>query len=208
MSLPAVHQPVTTASPRKLRAWIPTLLWLCVLALFSTDLFSAEHTGSSAGEDIACAVRNQVRRIVPANTFLHSQVSAFLQLWFPWRAGILFLACHFPCAATVDMALEPAGASGCRDRRQPRRTSPDLCSFTRPKPAGRLYRHDGRSIFPAGNRPLDWAGARSVPPNKSGNTIFVRQNLSIFCKFPEKSATLGENFCIRPISTTPSWRKE
>lgn len=46
MSLPAVHEPVNTASPRKLRAWIPTLLWLCVLALFSTDTFSAEHTGS------------------------------------------------------------------------------------------------------------------------------------------------------------------
>jgi VanZ family protein len=46
LSLPAVHQPVSTASPRKLRAWIPTLIWLCVLALFSTDTFSAEHTGS------------------------------------------------------------------------------------------------------------------------------------------------------------------
>ena len=45
MSLPAVHEPVTTASPRKLRAWIPTLLWLGVLAAFSTDAFSAEHTG-------------------------------------------------------------------------------------------------------------------------------------------------------------------
>jgi hypothetical protein len=42
----AVHEPVTTASPRKLRAWIPTLIWLCVLTLFSTDTFSAEHTGS------------------------------------------------------------------------------------------------------------------------------------------------------------------
>jgi VanZ family protein len=42
----AVHEPVTAASPRKLRAWIPTLLWLCVLAFFSTDTFSAEHTGS------------------------------------------------------------------------------------------------------------------------------------------------------------------
>jgi len=31
---------------RKLLAWLPTLLWLCVLALFSTDWFSAEHTGS------------------------------------------------------------------------------------------------------------------------------------------------------------------
>jgi VanZ family protein len=46
LSLPAVHEPVNTASPRKLRAWIPTLLWLCILTLFSTDTFSAEHTGS------------------------------------------------------------------------------------------------------------------------------------------------------------------
>ncbi len=46
MSLPAVHEPVNVASPRKLRAWIPTLLWICILTLFSTDTFSAEHTGS------------------------------------------------------------------------------------------------------------------------------------------------------------------
>jgi VanZ family protein len=26
--------------------WIPTLAWLCVLASFSSDMFSAEHTGS------------------------------------------------------------------------------------------------------------------------------------------------------------------
>ena len=30
---------------RKLWAWLPTLLWLSVLAMFSTDTFSAEHTG-------------------------------------------------------------------------------------------------------------------------------------------------------------------
>ncbi len=29
----------------KLRAWLPTLVWLGVLACFSTDVFSAEHTG-------------------------------------------------------------------------------------------------------------------------------------------------------------------
>jgi VanZ family protein len=46
LSLPAVSEPVSTAPSRKLRAWIPTLLWLCILALFSTDTFSAEHTGS------------------------------------------------------------------------------------------------------------------------------------------------------------------
>ena len=30
---------------RTLLAWLPTLVWLVVLALFSTDTFSAEHTG-------------------------------------------------------------------------------------------------------------------------------------------------------------------
>jgi len=35
------------AVPRgsRLLAWLPTLLWLCVLAWFSTDQFSADHTG-------------------------------------------------------------------------------------------------------------------------------------------------------------------
>jgi VanZ family protein len=41
-----MDQQVPAAPQRKLRAWIPTLLWLCVLAMFSTDMFSAEHTGS------------------------------------------------------------------------------------------------------------------------------------------------------------------
>ena len=27
-------------------SWIPTMAWLCLLAAFSTDVFSAEHTGS------------------------------------------------------------------------------------------------------------------------------------------------------------------
>jgi VanZ family protein len=30
---------------RKLLWWLPTLLWLCAQALFSTDAFSAENTG-------------------------------------------------------------------------------------------------------------------------------------------------------------------
>jgi VanZ family protein len=44
LSSPAIETP--TAAPGKLRAWIPTLLWLCVLVVFSSDLLSAEHTGS------------------------------------------------------------------------------------------------------------------------------------------------------------------
>jgi VanZ family protein len=31
---------------RKLLLWLPTLLWLSLLTVFSTDSFSAEHTGS------------------------------------------------------------------------------------------------------------------------------------------------------------------
>lgn len=41
-----MQQPVPAAFSRNLLAWLPTLVWLCVLALFSTDTFSAEHTGS------------------------------------------------------------------------------------------------------------------------------------------------------------------
>lgn len=38
----------STAPPRRSVAlwWLPTLLWMGVLAWFSTDTFSAEHTGS------------------------------------------------------------------------------------------------------------------------------------------------------------------
>src|SRR5689334_14777938 len=30
---------------RKMVAWLPTLCWLVVLACFSTDVFSSDHTG-------------------------------------------------------------------------------------------------------------------------------------------------------------------
>jgi VanZ family protein len=38
------NQPVSASPQHAWLAWLPTLLWLCVLALFSTDIFSAEHT--------------------------------------------------------------------------------------------------------------------------------------------------------------------
>jgi VanZ family protein len=46
LSSTALPGPAPASPPRKLLAWLPTLLWLCTLALFSSDLFSAEHTGS------------------------------------------------------------------------------------------------------------------------------------------------------------------
>lgn len=39
-------RPVAVPRRSPLLAWLPTLLWLCVLAAFSTDSFSADHTGS------------------------------------------------------------------------------------------------------------------------------------------------------------------
>jgi VanZ family protein len=46
LSSTAVGERVPAPLSRKLWAWLPTAVWLCVLALFSTDVFSAEHTGS------------------------------------------------------------------------------------------------------------------------------------------------------------------
>ena len=46
MASTAVPESVSAPLSRKLRAWLPALVWLLVLAWFSTDTFSAEHTGS------------------------------------------------------------------------------------------------------------------------------------------------------------------
>jgi VanZ family protein len=46
LSSTAFPGPAPASLPRKLLAWLPTLLWLCTLAVFSSDMFSAEHTGS------------------------------------------------------------------------------------------------------------------------------------------------------------------
>lgn len=35
-----------TIARNRIIAWIPTLLWLAMIACFSTDIFSARHTGS------------------------------------------------------------------------------------------------------------------------------------------------------------------
>jgi VanZ family protein len=46
LSSTALPGPVPASFSRKLLAWLPTFAWLCVLASFSTDTFSADHTGS------------------------------------------------------------------------------------------------------------------------------------------------------------------
>jgi VanZ family protein len=46
LSSTAIQQSVPRTFRQKLRPWLPTLLWLGAIAGFSTDSFSAEHTGS------------------------------------------------------------------------------------------------------------------------------------------------------------------
>jgi VanZ family protein len=45
LSSSALEGPAPNSTRRVLLYWLPTLLWLGVLACFSTDTFSAEHTG-------------------------------------------------------------------------------------------------------------------------------------------------------------------
>ncbi|HEY6273659.1 MAG TPA: VanZ family protein [Terriglobales bacterium] len=45
MSITAIPNNLEATPRQKLWYWVPTLLWLCMLAAFSTDTFSAEHTG-------------------------------------------------------------------------------------------------------------------------------------------------------------------
>jgi VanZ family protein len=74
-------------------AWIPTLIWLCVLTLFSTDMFSAEHTGSvlekvlhalfgDISEDRFQQIHFLVRK--SAHFFSYGLLGAFA--FFSWRA--------------------------------------------------------------------------------------------------------------------------
>ncbi len=46
LSSSAIQGSVGLTPRRKLLWWLPTVLWLCLQAAFSTDAFSAEHTGS------------------------------------------------------------------------------------------------------------------------------------------------------------------
>jgi VanZ family protein len=45
LSVSAIPNSLELTPRRKLLYWVPTVLWLCLLAAFSTDTFSAEHTG-------------------------------------------------------------------------------------------------------------------------------------------------------------------
>jgi VanZ family protein len=95
LSSTALPGPVPASPARKLRAWLPTLLWLCVLAIFSTDLFSAAHTGSVLRKIIHALFGpishhrfQQIHFLVrkSAHFFSYGLLSAFA--FFAWRATL------------------------------------------------------------------------------------------------------------------------
>jgi VanZ family protein len=87
----------TAPAPQKnkLIAWLPTILWLGMIAFFSTDTFSAEHTGSIL-EKIIRAVYGNVSpehfRIIHifVRKAAHLTVYGLLSLFafYSWRATL------------------------------------------------------------------------------------------------------------------------
>lgn len=45
MTVSSLEAPASPARRNLFIAWVPTVAWLCLLAAFSSDTFSAEHTG-------------------------------------------------------------------------------------------------------------------------------------------------------------------
>jgi VanZ family protein len=88
--------PELPASPsRKLKAWLPTLLWLCVLAIFSTDLFSAEHTGHILEKiiralfgSVSDQVFQQIHFLVRKSAHFCSYGFLSALAFFSWRATL------------------------------------------------------------------------------------------------------------------------
>jgi VanZ family protein len=75
--------------------WLPTLLWLCLLAWFSSDTFSAEHTGRILGRiihflfgDVSRHTFQQIHFLVrkSAHFCSYGLLSAFA--FFSWRATL------------------------------------------------------------------------------------------------------------------------
>jgi VanZ family protein len=70
LSSSALPTRIAITPGRLLLVWLPTFLWLCVLAAFSTDTFSAAHTGVILGK--------VVRFIYPGITAHQFEVLHFL----------------------------------------------------------------------------------------------------------------------------------
>lgn len=91
-----VLQKTAPAPPKsKLIAWLPTMIWLAMIAYFSTDTFSAEHTGSILEKIIRAVYGNisheHFRMIhVFVRKTAHFTVYGLLSLlaFYSWRATL------------------------------------------------------------------------------------------------------------------------
>lgn len=80
---------------KKLLAWLPTVVWLGMIAFFSTDTFSAEHSGSIL-EKIIRALHGPISRAhleminMIVRKTAHFTVYGFLSLlaYYSWRATL------------------------------------------------------------------------------------------------------------------------
>jgi len=80
---------------RRLLPWLPTLLWLSVLASFSTDVFSAEHTGTVLWKIIHALYSGITERQFQALHFLVRKAAHFgsygilgVFAFYSWRASL------------------------------------------------------------------------------------------------------------------------
>ena len=87
--------PVPAPFYRKFLAWLPTLAWLCVLAAFSTDVFSAEHTGGILHRIIHALFGGISERAFEQLHFLVRKSAHFMSYgtlsalsFFSWRATL------------------------------------------------------------------------------------------------------------------------
>jgi len=95
LSSSALETSAPRPAGRVLLWWLPTVAWLGVLACFSTDVFSAEHTGTVLRKiiqlvygDISHAAFEQIHFLVrkSAHFFSYGLLSAFA--FFSWRATL------------------------------------------------------------------------------------------------------------------------
>lgn len=90
-----VSRPATLSPRRKLLWWLATVLWLCAQAAFSTDTFSAEHTGTilwkiihTIRADITASQFETIHFLVrkTAHFCTYGLLSVFA--FFAWRASV------------------------------------------------------------------------------------------------------------------------
>lgn len=95
MSTLAIQKTAEAPLKSKLIAWLPTLLWMAIIAWFSTDTFSAAHTGSILQRILRAVypgITNEQFEIIHhfVRKAAHFSVYGLLSLfaYYSWRATL------------------------------------------------------------------------------------------------------------------------